>query len=72
MDSLVLVLIGFGAFFVYHCWCEYRHARERQELYSRLMARNLLEYQATTNQERDPPKPARSFIKLPVEKAGEE
>lgn len=68
----VMVLAAFGAFFVYHCWCVYGHARERRELYSRLMARSLPEYTAMNSREGEPAKP-RSFIKLlPVEKAGEE
>lgn len=36
------------------------HARERKDLYSRIMARDLMEYEAT--QSKEPPK-ARNFVR---------
>lgn len=59
---VLLILLGFG-FFVWH---EKMHERERRELYSRLMARSLEEYQALTDL-RGPPKGG-SFIRVPKDR----
>jgi len=61
-SSIVIAAIAL----TYIAWREWRHEKERQELYSRLMARDLAEF-AVFSKNDQPPSKSRSFIRLPQE-----
>ena len=64
VGGLVAVIIGqFG----YICMVTYLHGRERRDLYSRIMARDLSEFTAATGT-RPPPK-SRNFVLAGLKKS---
>ncbi len=66
MYVLASVIAGLFAFVA---WREWRHDQERRDLYSRLMAKDLTEYQSVAdNQNRPPPQKARNFLRAGMEK----
>lgn len=54
-------------FAIYHVWSEIIHARERRDLYNRLMAKDLPEFTAF-EQPKEPPK-GRNFMRKGLEQA---
>jgi hypothetical protein len=58
---IVAILIFWG-------WREFQHDRERKDLYSRLMAKDLTEYAVSTAPKGNNPKRSRNFIKAGVQR----
>lgn len=65
MTELILGVIIL-AVLVQFAWREYQHDQERRDLYTRLMAKDLADYQAATNTAK--PAGARNPIKKALEK----